>query len=192
MLRTHRTVDFGDRINLDLKFRHAAGLGAETVRRNQEHFSRICWSQYREIVEANQALARLKTARHLSDSLSIRHVAALPPSVVAALSESVHDMAVLNNGRSTAELYAGAGVPASFTSRALRRVASKRTLRVDSRAALAGGALGLSHQCRLRRENDQRRTASRTRLRFTCPCLILKCELQRRARSPSSSERMRF
>jgi hypothetical protein len=118
-----------DKINLDLKFRSAAGLGAETVRRNQEHFSRICWSQYRDIVEANLALARLKTAKQLGASVAIRHVASLPAPVVAALSESVRDLAVLNNGRTAAELYTSAGVPASFTSRGLRRIASKRTLR---------------------------------------------------------------
>jgi hypothetical protein len=118
-----------DRINLDLKFRHAAGLGAETVRRNQEHFSRICWSQYRDIVEANLALARLKTAKQLGASVAMRHVAGLPAPVVAALSETVRDLAMLSNGRTAAELYSSAGVPASFTSRALRRVASKRTLR---------------------------------------------------------------
>jgi hypothetical protein len=118
-----------DRINLDLKFRHAAGLGAETVRRNQEHFARICWSQYRDIVEANLALARLKTAQQLGASVALRHVAVLPAPIVAALSETVRDLAVLSNGRTAAELYSGAGVPASFTSRALRRISAKRTLR---------------------------------------------------------------
>ena len=118
-----------DRINLDLKFRHSAGLGAETVRRNQEHFARICWSQYRDIVEANLALARLKTAAQLGTSVAVRHVARLSAPVVAALAETVLDIAVLSNGRTAAELYSGAGIPSSFTSRALRRIASKRTLR---------------------------------------------------------------
>jgi hypothetical protein len=117
---------FVDRINLDLKFRHAAGLGAETVRRNQEHFARICWSQYRDIVEANLALARLKTARHLSVNISLRHVAPLPADVVTSLSEPVHDLAMPGSGRSAAELYSAAGVPASYASRSLRRMSSKR------------------------------------------------------------------
>jgi hypothetical protein len=118
-----------DRINLDLKFRHAAGLGAETVRRNQEHFSRICWSQYRDIVEANLALARLNTAKQLGASVALRIAAALPAPVVAALSESVHEVALLSNGRTAAAVYSGAGIPASFTSRALRRIAAKRPVR---------------------------------------------------------------
>lgn len=121
-----------DRINLDLKFRHSAGLGAETVRRNQEHFARICWSQYRDIVEANLALARLKTAERLRASVAVRHVAGLSAPVVAALAETVLDVAILSNGRTAGELYARAGVPASLTSRALRRIASKRTLRPAS------------------------------------------------------------
>ena len=142
--RQQETLDAGsadqgevvDRINLDLKFRHAAGLGAETVRRNQEHFSRICWSQYRDIVAANLALARLNTARQLGARVALRHVAGLPPSVVAALSETVHDLAVLSNGRTASDLYSEAGVPASFTSRGLRRIASKRTIRAAQSASV--------------------------------------------------------
>jgi hypothetical protein len=120
---------FVDRVNLDLKFRHAAGLGAETVRRHQERFARICWSQYRDVVAANQALARLKTARELTRVVSRRHVAPLPPDIVASLSETVHDLARMPSGVSPSGVLAQAGVPRSFTSRALRRVSSKRTLR---------------------------------------------------------------
>lgn len=120
---------FVDRINLDLKFRHAAGLGAETVRRNQDHYARICWSQYREIVEANQALARLRTAQQLTASISLRHVAGIAPSVVAVLSEAVHDVAIMNGERPASAVYAAAGVPASFMSRSLRRIAAKRATR---------------------------------------------------------------
>ena len=67
-----------DRVNLDLKFRHAAGLGAETVRRNQEHYRRAsAGDQYRDVVAANLALARLKTARELHGVVARRHVARL-------------------------------------------------------------------------------------------------------------------
>lgn len=124
---------FVDRINLDLKFRHAAGLGAETVRRNQEHFSRICWSQYRDIVAANLALARLNAARLLTERLAVRHVARLPDAVVASLAESVHELAMLTTGITPTELFTQSGVPGSFASRALRRVSSKRAVRVEVR-----------------------------------------------------------
>jgi hypothetical protein len=118
-----------DRVNLDLKFRHAAGLGAETVRRNQERYARICWSQYRDVVAANLALARLKAARVITDVVVRRHVEGLPPEIVTLLAETVHDLATLPNGVTPTELLMGAGVPLSFTSRSIRRVATKRAVR---------------------------------------------------------------
>ena len=59
----------------------------------------------------------------------LRIATALPAPVVAALSESVHEVALLSNGRTAAAVYSGAGIPASFTSRALRRIAAKRPVR---------------------------------------------------------------
>lgn len=118
-----------DRISLDLKFRHVAGLGAETVRRNQEHYSRICWSQYRDVVAANQAVVRLKTAREVTAVITRRNVVPLPSDVVASLSETVHDLVTMPNGVTSSQLFGGAGVPRSFTSRALRRVSTKRAQR---------------------------------------------------------------
>lgn len=120
---------FIDRINLDLKFRHVAGLGAETVRRYQEHFARICWSQYRELADANLALMRLRTAQVMSGVLAERHIARLPPPIVASLAESVQDFVRMPNGVTAGELLTGAGIPRSFASRGLRRVASKRAAR---------------------------------------------------------------
>lgn len=123
---------FIDRINLDLKFRHTAGLGAETVRRNQEYYARICWSQYRDIAAANFALARLKAARVLTERLTVRHVERLPQSIVASLAEPVQELATLESGITPADLFAQAGVPGSIVSRALRRVSIKRAVRVDT------------------------------------------------------------
>ena len=120
---------FVDRINLDLKFRHAAGLGAETVRRNQERYARICWSQYRDVMAANLALTRLKTARVLTDVVARRRVMQLSPAIVGSLAENVLGLVRMPNGVTLSELLAGAGVPQSFASRALRRVATKRAMR---------------------------------------------------------------
>ena len=148
--RRQKTVDVAaaqqgavvDRVNLDLKFRHVAGLGAETVRRNQEHFSRICWSQYRDVVAANQSLTRLKTAREVTSVIARRNVVPLPSDVVASLSETVHDLVTMPNGVTSSQLLGGAGVPRSFTSRALRRVATKRAQR---KAATPGAVTPMPH-----------------------------------------------
>jgi hypothetical protein len=126
-----------DRINLDLKFRHAAGLGAEVVRRNQEKYAALCWDQYAEVVAANQAVGRLRLARELGAIMARRHVARLDPQVALALAEPALGLAMAAPGVSVAGLLAQSGVPASFASRALRRSAAKRTARP---AAAAGTA----------------------------------------------------
>ncbi len=74
-----------DMINLDLKFRHAAGLGADIVRRNQEVFSYLAWTQYEDIVAANERLARLQAAQAMAERLVSRHFDKLPSDVALAL-----------------------------------------------------------------------------------------------------------
>jgi hypothetical protein len=118
-----------DRVNLDLKFRHSAGLGAETVRHNQEKYVALCWDQYAEVVAANQAIARLRVARELTAVMARRHVARLDPQVMLALAEPVQGLAAVGPGSSVSSLLEQSGVPTSFASRALRRGASKRTAR---------------------------------------------------------------
>src|SRR5262249_9797815 len=97
-----RTGEWFDRINLDLKFRQTAGLGAETVRRNQELFSAICWRQYAEMVDANQRLARLKVASLLAARLSARHFERLLSEAALGPAEPLQAFAMTPSGRSAA------------------------------------------------------------------------------------------
>jgi hypothetical protein len=119
-----------DRVSLDLKFRQAAGLGAETVRRNQERFAAICWQQYAEIVEANRRLSQLQTASLLAERLSARHYEKLPAEAAVALAEPLHAAAVVPAGRSVAATLREAGLPVSLNSRSLRIAAAKRARNV--------------------------------------------------------------
>jgi hypothetical protein len=123
-----------DRISLDLKFRQAAGLGAEAVRRNQELFSAICWQQFAQIADANHHLSRLKTAAVLASSLSTRHFERLPPDVALGLAESLQAFAPAPGGRSVAAVLRDAGLPASMNSRSLRITAAKRARTVTATA----------------------------------------------------------
>ncbi|MFO0401943.1 MAG: hypothetical protein ACK52P_09585 [Alphaproteobacteria bacterium] len=114
------------RINLDLKFRLAAGLGAAAVRCNQELFMHHAWLQYEEIEAANAALARAELARDLAERLARRHFGRLAPEVLLALGEPLQPYARAATGSPVVETLRGNGVPPSFASRALRRVAAKR------------------------------------------------------------------
>jgi hypothetical protein len=121
-----------DRVSLDLKFRHAAGLGAETVRRNQEQFAAICWQQYADIVGVNQRLSQLKTAAVLTARLSTRHFEKLAPNAAIALAQPLHATASVSAGVTVATVLRDAGLPASMNSRSLRFAAAKRARTVTA------------------------------------------------------------
>ncbi|WP_431283628.1 hypothetical protein ACQW02_02105 [Humitalea sp. 24SJ18S-53] len=124
------------RINLDLKFRLAAGLGADAVRRGQELFMHHAWLQYDEIEAANAALARAELAKHLAARLAERHFARLPDEVAVALAEPIQPYARAAGGFAVVDTLRRSGVPVSFASRALRHVAAKRPVA----SASIGGA----------------------------------------------------
>jgi len=127
-----RNGEWFDRVSLDLKFRHVAGLGAETVRRNQELFTAICWQQYAEIADVNRRLSQLKAASLLAARLSQRHFERLPADAALALAEPLQQSATVATGGTVAAVLRSAGFPASFNSRALRLTAAKRARTVSA------------------------------------------------------------
>lgn len=116
-----------DMINLDLKFRHAAGLGAEVVRKNQEVFSYLAWTQYEDIVAANERLARLQAAQAMAERLVSRHFDNLPSDVALALAQPLLGVVQVAEGQTVAAALADKGAPLSTAARALRRQSAKRT-----------------------------------------------------------------
>ena len=116
-----------DRINLDLKFRHAAGLGARVVRENQDVFAHICWTQYDDVVAANEKLARLQLSEALVKNITDKRFAKLSSDVALSLAEPIQGFVRDEAKLSVSEGLRAKGVPGSFASRALRRQAAKRT-----------------------------------------------------------------
>jgi hypothetical protein len=139
-----------DRVSLDLKFRQAAGLGAETVRRDQELYSAICWQQYEDIAKVNQRLSQLKTAAILAARMSIRHFERLTDDAALALAQPLHASAVVPGGSTVASVLRQAGLPVSLNSRSLRMTAAKRARTVTtvpapaSATTAAGGATAIA------------------------------------------------
>jgi hypothetical protein len=120
-----------DLINLDLKFRQVAGLGAETVRRNQELFAKRCWEQYEEILDANRRLARLNAAAVLTQKLADKHLAKLPADTLLTLAEPLQPYVRAAAGIAVIDDLRQHGAPSSFATRGLRRISAKRTVKVD-------------------------------------------------------------
>jgi hypothetical protein len=61
-------------LNLDPRFRAAAGMGAAVVRANQESLMASAWDQYQAIRQANQLLRQMQLARAITASTRTRHL----------------------------------------------------------------------------------------------------------------------
>ena len=116
-----------DRVNLDLKFRLAAGIGAQLVRENQETYAAKCWEQYEQILQANRRLQRLQWAKLIVKRVADRRFATLPAAVSLNLTEPLHAYIKVHANVTVLDEVHQSGIPATFTGRAIRRLAAKRT-----------------------------------------------------------------
>jgi hypothetical protein len=119
-----------DLINLDLKFRQVAGLGAETVRRNRELLVKRCWEQYEDLLEGNRRLARLKAAAVLAQKICDKHVVRLASDTLVALAEPLQPYVKGATAAVIVDELRQHGTPSSFASRGLRRLSCKRSVSV--------------------------------------------------------------
>lgn len=125
-----------DRINLDLQFRDAASRGAQVVRKHQDRYMRVAWSQYDGITEANARLARLQAAERMVDRMTKDRFDRLDASVNLTLAEPLLDLVPGQNQNLTirGELNRS-GAPGAYTSREMRRLSSKRARTASSNPA---------------------------------------------------------
>lgn len=66
-------------LNLDPRFRTAAGLGTKVVQQGQEEFMLSAWQQVGEVIEANNKIRFAQVAKEVSDRLYIKHLKNLTP-----------------------------------------------------------------------------------------------------------------
>lgn len=119
-----------DRINLDLKMRHAAARGAAVVHANQDMFAKAAWDQLDTVLEANQKLRQLQLAQELADHLARKHVRKLPGELVTVLAEPMQPYAAAQKGAgSIVSTLSRGGSPTAYASRGMRRIASKRPVK---------------------------------------------------------------
>ncbi len=124
-----------ERINLDLKFRAAAGLGRKIVRENDEHFAQLCWDQYDEILAANRALQQLQVATLLAGRLEQLHFSRLPSEVGVQLGEPLLAFTRIepdDRAPSAKQMLTRKRVPDGFAGLSLRRVAARKPQRLQS------------------------------------------------------------
>ena len=77
-------------LNLDPRFRAAAGLGAEVIRRDQEPLMAAAWEQVGQVQETNELLKRAQVARAVTTSIHARHFGNMPEATLVEVTAPAH------------------------------------------------------------------------------------------------------
>lgn len=112
-------------LNLDPRYRAAAGLGTEVVQRDQEELMEAAWSQVGDVVSANQELKRAQLARAVVAALKRKHLDPLPPGELVQVTRAIHRRVTLSPRTLFAEAERGR-LSGALLSGALRRFARPR------------------------------------------------------------------
>ena len=146
--RVHRGLEhltpWVHEVNLDLRLRLAAGVGARIVKRHQEAFMAKCWQQVGEIQLANRLRARLQLLTRINEVIAGKHLLALAPSVAGQIAAPLmHAIKTPFGGNRTmrADLRVR-GVPDGASSSLVRRLAAKRPDVTVLRRTTAAGEPG--------------------------------------------------
>jgi hypothetical protein len=112
-------------LNLDLRQRAAAGLGADIVRARQEEFVQRAWEQVGAVEAANQRLREAELARGAADTLMRKHIAQSgAPDRLLVLTSATHAGLPIGAGATVSIRGAidASAVPAAAESAAFRRI----------------------------------------------------------------------
>lgn len=125
------------RLNLDPRFRVAAGLGTKVVQANDQTYMAAAWQQIGDVISANNRLRLAQMAQAASLSLYNRHILTLPQEKQFLLTAPVHTR-IMGSPTTIAAQVRASIVPAAATSGAFRRITRQGTA-LSNRLALAPG-----------------------------------------------------
>jgi hypothetical protein len=141
-------------LNLNPRYRGAAGYGAEVVRKNQEEYVDACWDQIGDILDAEMKFNLTRLAIEALGALKRKHYDVLPPERllqvfgpalprVEALGTPAQTFRINGRVASIGGQLARSSMPAATVDAAMRRVASpaNRSLRMAARLNRATAAL---------------------------------------------------
>jgi len=126
------------RLNLDPRFRVAAGFGTEVVQANDQKYMEAAWQQIGDVLSANDRIRLAQLSQASSISLYNRHIVSLPQERQFVLTAPVHSR-VLGSPTTVAEQVRRSVVPAVVTAGVFRRVTRQGTA-LTNRLALPPGA----------------------------------------------------
>lgn len=136
-------------LNLDPRYRAAAGYGTEIVKRDQEEFVEASLKQLGDVLATEALLNRGRLAREALRVLHTRHLAALPPERFLQITAPLHTRVMLDqSGLTIKGNVAASSFPDAATDPAMRRFSSSRrpVLRNAARRAGMSAQLGSTMQ----------------------------------------------
>jgi hypothetical protein len=141
-------------LNLNPRYRGAAGYGAEVVRKNQEQYVDSCWEQIGDILSAEMKFNLTRLAIEALGALKKKHYDVLPPERllqmfgaalprIEALGTAAQTFKINGQIASLGGRLSRSSMPVSLVDTAMRRVASpaNRSLRMAARLNGAVAAL---------------------------------------------------
>ncbi len=109
-----------DALNLDPRYRAAAGLGARVVRDNQERYIQTAWDQIGDVLTVNQRIRHAQLATKAASAAYVRSFAPLPAAQVMTMSAPVFSK-VLGSQTTLAGLIKASHLPQAALSRAMQK-----------------------------------------------------------------------
>ena len=107
-------------LNLDPRYRAAAGLGARVIRANQEQYMRLAWDQIGDVLTVNRQIRRAQLATKAAAALYVKSFVPLPAERAVAIAGPV--LAKLRASSTTlASMVSGSRLPRAAVSPALRK-----------------------------------------------------------------------
>ncbi|HYD38306.1 MAG TPA: hypothetical protein VEA60_11875 [Allosphingosinicella sp.] len=119
-------------LNLDPRWRVAAGFGTKVVQQHQESYMEAAWEQIGDVIEANRRIRHAQLARHSGRQLHRRHLAAKAATSSAGLLTLHAPVAarVVSQGLTVRHRLRQSPIGVALTSTAMRR-----TMRPGGKAA---------------------------------------------------------
>jgi len=115
-----------DEVNLDPRHRVAAGLGAEVVRRNQEHYVEEAWRQVGDVLAANRLRRRAEFSLAATTRLYERWIKKLDAGDLLTATAPVHPKVGVAQGETIVGRLRDSPLPPAVVSVELRRFARAR------------------------------------------------------------------
>ncbi|GAA3388472.1 hypothetical protein [Cryptosporangium minutisporangium] len=112
-------------LNLDPRFRAAAGLGSRAVADRQEELMAAAWTRAGDLPAVNRLHARAQLARSAAESLLARHLGPLPADALLRITASVQAGVDFGSSTVTGDLRT-AGLPLALLSVPARRLLRPR------------------------------------------------------------------